>query len=77
MNELTEENPEYMAVLTEVVSCLFRQLHHPQLRVDAGQITDWFHHISEEQVQKVLRKIEVGKPSGSTVQPSAETAPGS
>jgi len=65
MNELTKENPEYMAVLTEVVSCLFRELHHPQLHVDARQITDWFHHISEEQVQKVLRKLQAGaQPSG-------------
>lgn len=66
MNELTKENPEYMAVLTEVVSCLFRELHHPQLTVDARQITDWFHHISEEQVQKVLRKLQAGSQSSGT-----------
>ena len=63
MNELTKENPEYMAVLTEVVSCLFRELHHPQLKVDARQITDWFHHISEEQVQRILPKLEAGNQS--------------
>ena len=51
-------NPEYMAVLTEVVRCLFRQLHHPKLTMDARQITDWFHHVSLEEVQEVMEKIE-------------------
>ena len=66
MNELTKENPEYLAVLREVVSCLFRELHHPQLTVDARQITDWFHHISEDQVRKVLPKLEAGNQAGGT-----------
>ena len=55
-----KENPEYMAVLTEVVNCLFQQLHHPKLSMDAKQITEWFHHVSEEQVQQVLAKLEAG-----------------
>ena len=58
MTKLGKRNPEYMAVLTEVVSCLFHQLHHPQLSMDAKQITDWFHHISQEEVQEVLGSLE-------------------
>jgi hypothetical protein len=58
MKELGKHNPEYMAVLTEVVRCLIHQLHHPKLSMDAKQITDWFHHISEEQVGEVLHRME-------------------
>lgn len=60
MNQAGNNNPEYMAVLTEVVHCLFQQLHHPKLSMDAKQITDWFHHISEAQVRQVLQTIEAG-----------------
>jgi len=58
MKKVGRDNPEYMAVLTEVVSCLFHQLHHPQLTMNAKQITDWFHHVSQEEVQEVLSKLE-------------------
>jgi len=69
MNQLGKLNPEYMAVLTEVVRCLFHQLHHPKLSMDAKQITDWFHHISEEQVREVLHSIEAADSKiGSTVE---------
>ena len=60
-------NPEYMAVLSEVVTCLFRQLHHPMLTMDASQITDWFHHVRLEDVQEVLEKAEANQRQGSTV----------
>jgi len=65
-------NPEYMAVLTEVVRCLFRQLHHPKLTMDARQITDWFHHVSLEEVQEVMEKIEADQrqSNAATNQPS-------
>jgi hypothetical protein len=56
-------NPEYMAVLSEVVVCLFRQLHHPKLTMDARQITDWLHHVSLEEVQEVLEKQEANQTS--------------
>ena len=56
-------NPEYLAVLSEVVTCLFRQLHHPKLTMDARQITDWFHHVRLEDVQKVLEKAEANQAS--------------
>lgn len=58
MNRIGKDNPEYMAVLSEVVNCLFHQLHHPKLSMDAKQITDWFHHISEDEVQEALRKLQ-------------------
>ena len=58
MNASGKNNREYMAVLTEVVHCLTTQLHHPKLTMDASQITDWFHHVSEEQVGEVLRKLK-------------------
>ncbi len=58
MNRTDKHNPEYMAVLTEVVHCLFRQLHHPKLTMDARQITQWLHHVTEEQVQEALGRLE-------------------
>lgn len=58
MNLGGKSNPEYMAVLTEVVHCLITQMHHPKLTMDASQIKDWFHHVSEEQVREVLRRME-------------------
>ena len=58
MNKIGRGNPEYLAVLSEVVACLFRQLHHPKLTMDAKQITDWFHHVSREEVQEVLDRME-------------------
>jgi hypothetical protein len=58
-----------MAVLTEVVRCLFHQLHHPKLTMDAKQITDWFHHISEEQVRDVLSRLQsADRNAGGTVE---------
>jgi hypothetical protein len=69
MNQLGKHNPEYMAVLTEVVRCLFHQLHHPKLTMDAKQITDWFHHISEEQVRDVLSRLQsADRNAGGTVE---------
>jgi len=58
MTKLGRGNPEYMAVLSEVVACLFRQLHHPKLTMDARQITDWFHHVNSDDVQAVLDRLE-------------------
>ena len=72
MNQLGKHNPEYMAVLTEVVRCLFHQLHHPKLITDAKHITDWFHHISEEQVREVLQAIDADRKTGSTVESQPE-----
>jgi hypothetical protein len=63
MNTTGRGNPEYMAVLSEVVTCLFRQLHHPKLTMDARQITDWFHHVSLDQVQEVLDRMEANRAS--------------
>lgn len=63
MNTTGRGNPEYMAVLSEVVTCLFRQLDHPKLTMDARQITDWFHHVSMEQVQEVLDRMEANRAS--------------
>lgn len=58
MKQVGKQNPEYMAVLTEVVNCLFQQLHHPKLSMNAKQITDWFHHISQDEVEEALGKLE-------------------
>jgi hypothetical protein len=58
MNQVGKDNPEYMGVLTEVIFCLFRELHHPKLNMDAKQITDWLHHVSQVEVEEVLRKLE-------------------
>ena len=63
MNTTGRGNPEYMAVLSEVVTCLFHQLHHPKLTMDARQITDWFHHVSLEEVQEVLDRREADSAS--------------
>ena len=66
MNNEGRGNPEYLAVLSEVVTCLFRQLHHPMLTMDARQITDWFHHVRLEDVQEILEKDEASKRQSST-----------
>jgi len=67
MNQQEKLNSEYMAVLTEVVHCLMQQLHHPKLSMDENQITDWFHHVSAEQVREVLRRMEaVDRTGGGT-----------
>ena len=63
MNSKGRGNPEYMAVLSEVVTCLFRQLHHPKLTMDARQITDWFHHVRLEDVQELLDTEEAKQAS--------------
>ena len=50
-----KNNPEYIAVLTEVVYALFRELRHPKLNPPtAEEITYWFHHISEDEIQVAL-----------------------
>ena len=64
MNLGGKSNPEYMAVLTEVVHCLRNQMHHPKLTMDARQITDWFHHVSEEEVGEVLLRMETESRNG-------------
>jgi len=66
MNQVGKENPEYMGVLTEVIFCLFRELHHPKVRMDAKQITDWLHHVSEMEVEQALHKLEADDRSPSS-----------
>lgn len=59
MFQVGKNNPEYMAVLTETVRCLFHQLEHPKLNSpSASDLTEWFHHISEEEVQAALEKSD-------------------
>jgi hypothetical protein len=58
MFRVGKNNPEYMAVLTEIVYCLSRELHHPKLApVDAHDLTQWFHHISEDEVEAALERL--------------------
>ncbi len=52
MHRVGKNNPEYMAVLTEVVYALLRELRHPKLNPPtAKELTDWFHHISEDEIR--------------------------
>jgi hypothetical protein len=61
-----KNNPEYMAVLTEVVYALQRELRHPKLKPpDARELTDWFHHISVEEVEAALARVDTqDRPTG-------------
>ena len=59
MFRVGKNNPEYMAVLTEVIYCLNRELRHPKLKPpDAHDLTEWFHHISEDEVEAALERLQ-------------------
>ena len=69
MHRVGKNNPEYMAVLTEVVYALFRELRHPKLTAPtAKELTDWFHHISEDEIQVALDRVLQERPTGNAVQ---------
>jgi hypothetical protein len=58
MFRVGKNNPEYMGVLTEIVYCLFRELRHPRLSPpSAKDLTEWFHHIGEDEVEEALRRV--------------------
>ncbi len=62
MQRTRQHNSEYMQVVSEVVSCLVNQLHHPQLSSpSADEITDWFHQVSKEEVEIAIEQLRGAK----------------
>jgi len=65
MHRVGKNNPEYMAVLTEVVYALFCELRDPKLTPPtAKELTDWFHHISEDEIRVALDRVLQERPDG-------------
>jgi hypothetical protein len=60
-----KNNPEYMAVLTRVVSCLYNELKHPKISPPSSHdLTDWLHHVSHDEVEAALARAIQAEGSG-------------
>lgn len=57
-------NPEYLAVLSEVVDCLRTTLHHEKLRdLTPEEVVDWLHSLTVKDVKAVWRDPLFGNQS--------------
>jgi hypothetical protein len=70
VQQVGTDNPEYTAVLTQVIVSLFHQLRDTKLPPPSvREITDWLTHVTEEEVQAADALVTVKKEPRAIVLP--------